>query len=149
MNIDEFVRKARICSPESDLATTGRLMDEIGCGILPVAGDQGQVVGVITDRDICLALTRRDVRASQLAVREVMTIEPVTCKIGCSLREALRAMASARVRRLPVVDENGRLQGILSLDDLVVEVPDPEATEVARTLRAVNEHLLPALSEPA
>jgi CBS domain-containing protein len=121
-------------------------MDEIGCGILPVAGDQGQVVGVITDRDICLALARRDVRASQLAVREVMTTAPATCTAGCTLSAALAAMASARVRRLPVVDENGRLQGILSLDDLIVEVPEPDAAQVAHTLRAVNQHLLPAVS---
>jgi CBS domain-containing protein len=90
-------------------------MWETDCGILPVIDHDGVLVGVITDRDLCIALCTRGV--NEVKVRDVMTREVHTCRPERSVRNALKIMADKQVRRLPVVDSQGRLEGIISLRD--------------------------------
>jgi CBS domain-containing protein len=142
---DLMQREVRAVTAGANLAAAGRLMAEAGCGALPVLAEGERVVGVITDRDVCLALAATDRRPSEVEVREAMSREVFTCRGGADLRDGLRQMRGHRVRRLPVVDEAGRLAGILCLDDIVLQarpVATPDSTgplygEVAETLRAV------------
>lgn len=90
------------------------------CGFLPVVDGDGRVVGVLTDRDVALALGADDVRPSERSVGDVMTTEPHTCRVDDTAQRALRTMRDAQVKRLPVVDEAGRLVGAISLDDIVL-----------------------------
>jgi CBS domain-containing protein len=135
-----------------NLAVTGRLMDEIGTGFLPVLGDDGRVLGVVTDRDLCLALTTRDLKPSTVNVDEVMTKEVFSCAEDDDILDALATMRERRVRRLPVLTGSGQLAGIVSLDDLVLSARDDKGAregvalsyaEVARTIQAINQHQLP------
>lgn len=146
--VEIMTREVRNCSPEDDLAKVGRTMGEVGCGVLPVATARGQVIGVLTDRDICLALADLDRPASQVLVREVMHGGAYACRPGDDVETALFEMARHKVRRLPVLGAEGRLEGILSLDDIAVHArpvagegfDGPFFVDVARTLRSICEH---------
>jgi len=146
-------REARTCSPETDLATAGRAMAQVGCGVLPVVDAGNRVVGVITDRDICLALANRDEKPSAIRVQDVISGEVYSCNSEDHIVEALDTMRAFGVRRLPVVDMENRIRGILSLDDIVLEAralgaedfTGPFYSDVARTLKAICSHPMPAL----
>ncbi len=139
---------ASSCGPESTLAEAGRRMVDVGCGVLPVVTASGRVLGVLTDRDVCAAVVRRDVTPSAVLVRDAMTHDAQTVSRSEDLGVALARMRAHKVRRLPVTDAEGRLEGLLSLDDIVVQVPldSGDGEDVLRTFRAVNEHPLPALT---
>lgn len=106
--------------PETDLRVAVGEMRSHDCGFLPVVEGGGRVVGVLTDRDVALALGADDVRPSERSVADVMTGAPHTCRVDESAHQALRRMRGARVRRLPVVNETGHLVGAISIDDLVL-----------------------------
>lgn len=117
---DLMTTPARTCRVTAPLAEAAKTMLDESCGCLPIVNARGQVVGILTDRDICLAVaTRHDQRPSDIPVREVMTSTVITCGPDDSIDEALVRMKEHRVRRLPVVDVKGRLKGVLSADDLV------------------------------
>jgi CBS domain-containing protein len=149
MRVEEIMRReVRHVSPASDLAAIGRLMEEVGCGIVPVVDASGEVVGMITDRDICTALCRLDRRPSEITAGQVMGREVHSCSLGDDIHRALATMALFQVRRLPVLGADGRLHGLLSLDDVALhahaqvadELGDVLYADVARTLRAICEH---------
>jgi len=155
MKVEQIMRgEARTVSPGSNLAAAGRLMAEVGCGVLPVVGEAGRVVGVVTDRDLCLALARLDRRPSEITVAQVMGREVHACAVGDDLQRALATMATFHVRRLPVLSPDGALHGILSLDDVALhahaqvaaELGDVLYADVARTLAAICEHPTPVLA---
>ena len=114
----------------TDVATAARLMRQLNVGVLPVMA-QGQLAGIITDRDLALGLSDRSGKPSGVRVGDLMTDAPRTIGPDASVEEAARLMAELQVRRLPVVDGH-RLVGILSLGDLAVdgaEVPAASALE--------------------
>ncbi len=107
------------CSPETNVGSAVQLMWEHNCGLLPVVGSDKKLIGVVTDRDICIAMGTRNRLAGDLTVGEIATQKIFTCQPTDEIHEALDAIAYNRVRRLPVVDEHGVLQGMLSMDDIV------------------------------
>lgn len=116
---DLMTTPARTCRLTAPLAEAAKTMLDESCGCLPIVDARAQVVGILTDRDICLAVATRHERPSDIPVREVMTIRVITCSPDESVDEVLLRMKENRVRRLPVVDLEGRLEGVLSTDDLV------------------------------
>ena len=108
------------CHIETTLAAASRHMRETGCGTLAVLDAGGRLAGILTDRDLALAVgdTRRE--ASRVAVDKAMTHHVETCRPDDDLRLALERMAAAKVRRLPVVDGDGDLKGLLSIDDIIL-----------------------------
>jgi CBS domain-containing protein len=120
------------------------MMAEAGCGFLPVL-ENGRVIGVVTDRDICLALARLDRRPALTEVREVMSRELFSCDVSAEVGVALGAMRAHGVRRLPVLDAKGKLQGVLSLDDVALAArtfetegfTGPLYPDIATTLQAI------------
>jgi CBS domain-containing protein len=119
-------------------------MAEAACGFLPVV-IQGKVVGMITDRDICLALTKLDRKPSDVQVQDVISGELFTCGTDDHIAEALETMRIFGFRRLPVVDDEQRLLGLLSLDDLILEsralgaegFEGPFHSDITRTLKGI------------
>jgi CBS domain-containing protein len=108
------------CSPETNLAAAVEILWRQNCGILPIVDSKEKVVGLITDRDICVALGTRNRLPSDMTVSEVASGKVIACKPDDDLRGALATMAQAKVRRLPVIEAGGKLQGILSIDDVVL-----------------------------
>lgn len=111
------------------------------CGILPIV-DGGKLVGVVTDRDMYIALATRNKPAAQLTVGEVATDKLSACDPDDDVHAALETMASQRLRRLPVT-QNGALVGVISMNDLVLAAgPNKEVRndEVVATLKAICTH---------
>ena len=127
------------CTPDTTVAEAARLMWDGDCGILPVV-DDGELIGVATDRDMYMALATRNERASQLRVGAVAATALATCTPEDDVQAALATMREARVRRLPVVGFGNALLGVLSMNDIVMaagERGDVACEDVVRTLQAI------------
>jgi len=141
------------CQPETNLGSATELMWNADCGFLPVESADGKVTGVITDRDICIALGTRNRPAGEVTVAEVLTGKLYSCTPDDDIHMALHTMKDARVRRLPVLSENGTLAGILSMDDILPRAepssfgkePELSSDEVVRTLRSITQRRVPEI----
>ena len=142
---DVMTPNPMVCSPDMNLAAAGELLLEGDCGILPIV-DEGRLIGVVTDRDMCIALATRNKPAAQIAVREVGEKPVITCSPEAEVHEALAAMAAHRVRRLVVEGFGQPALGIVSIDDLV-RVAGPRRPlryeELIDTMRAVTSRHRP------
>lgn len=114
-----MTRDVWACQPEEAATAAARVMWERDCGCVPVVDPMGHAIGMVTDRDLCMASYLRGAQLSDLTIDSVMSRAPVTCRPTDSLEDAELAMASARVRRLPVTDADGRLIGMLSMNDVI------------------------------
>jgi CBS-domain-containing membrane protein len=117
---DIMTGDALSCQTDSDLASAARIMLNGRVGTLPVVDARGHVTGMLTDRDIAMATGLRVRHASDIAVHEAMSGRVRGCQAYDDVAAALRLMQDARVRRLPVLDANGGLAGILSIDDILL-----------------------------
>jgi CBS domain-containing protein len=107
MKVNEAAsRQAWTCQPQTDLMSVGRMMREGDFGIAPVVDEKGRVVGVITDRDICLAVAARQGNLRDVRVRDVATNRVYACRPEDDLGTSLLLMRDAQVRRLPVTELN-------------------------------------------
>jgi CBS domain-containing protein len=121
---DIMTRDAVSCTRETSLADAARLMLDGHFGTVPVTDADGKIAGILTDRDIAMAMAATRRSASNIAVHEAMTQGVRTCFEEDQVAAALKQMEEARVRRLPVVDAAGHVAGILSIDDLVLRALD-------------------------
>ena len=141
------------CLPETSLARAGALMSRHGVGSLPVVDRGDRVIGIVTDRAIAVELARRNAPPSEILVESVMTARPAVCSPHDDILDCLDLMRRYRVRRLPVVDEHDRLEGVLSIDDIVCHAADrgqeeeiPEGVlldtlcEISRAYQAESGH---------
>jgi CBS domain-containing protein len=133
-------------SPDTDLAVVARLMWEGDCGAVPVVTDDRKVIGMITDRDICIAAATRAKPPAEIRAGDVITNHGVhAVKPDDDVRVAMRTMRKHKVRRLPVVDREQRLAGIVSINDLAIAAspsqPDSvPAQEFLETFQAICAH---------
>jgi CBS domain-containing protein len=140
---DIMTANPRICTPQTTLAEAAQLMWEGDCGMLPVVGDANRLVGVVTDRDLFMALGTRNARASELTVGAVATQKPATSTPDADIQAALSTMKEARVRRLPIVADGGTVTGVLSMNDVVLEAGTSQGRgrdAVIETLQAICAH---------
>jgi len=101
------------------LSTAAKLLWDYDCGVVPVIEDDGErVIGVVTDRDICMATWSRNLAPSLIGTFEAMSQGLVYCSPTDSVEVAEGIMRSRKVRRLPVVDAAGKMVGILSVTDI-------------------------------
>ena len=122
---DAMTSAVRITSPQNTIAEAARMMGEIDAGVLPV-GDGDRLVGMITDRDIAIRGVGAD-KTPDTPVSEVMSKEVLYCFADQDLDDVVQNMADIKVRRLPVLNREKRLVGILSLGDVAL-VDDPDVT---------------------
>ena len=117
MRVSEVMtRGVQVANPEQTIGEAARLMAEFDAGALPVGEDE-RLVGMITDRDIAVRAVARDMPAST-KVREIMSQEVLYCFEDEEVAEVAQNMSEVKVRRLPVVDRDKRLVGIVSLGDV-------------------------------
>lgn len=122
------------CHADTNLAAIAGLMWEHNCGALPVLNDQDCVIGMITDRDICIALGTSNRRAAETNAGQVIAGKVVRCNPDADIGEALSCLQSSQVRRLIVSDDAGRVQGIVSIDDIIRNVQWSETRQVDLSL---------------
>jgi CBS domain-containing protein len=143
---DIMTKDVSICTPETTVAEAAHLMWEADCGILPVV-DDGELEGVVTDRDMYIALATRNARADHLRVGAVATRTVVTCTPEDDIHAVLALMREARVRRIPIVGFGNTLLGIVSLNDIALAAGPGKALtsdEVVETLQSICGHHHPA-----
>ena len=145
------------CHPETNLGAATELMWKGNCGFLPVLEPTGRIKGVITDRDICVALGTRNRPAGNVTVGDVMHGKLFACSPEDDVHVALQVMREGHVRRLPVITEDVRLVGVMSLHDVVLrsepshpgQEPELSTDEVMRTYRAIMQKELPMAAKKA
>lgn len=113
---DAMSRDVQIASPKQSIRDAARIMAKIDAGVLPV-GEDDRLIGVITDRDIAVRAVAEG-KAPTTKIRDVMSEEVLYCFEDQDLEEIAQNMAEMKVRRLPVVNRDKRLVGIISLGDL-------------------------------
>lgn len=127
MQISEVMtRDVRIASPEDTLQKAAGMMADLDIGVLPV-GDGDRLVGVLTDRDITVRAVAQGKVPADCKVRDVMSSDLKYCFEDQSTDEIARNMADLQVRRLPVVNREKRLVGIVALGDLATSAAQGEA----------------------
>ena len=141
MRVDQLMtRTVKTCTPDDNLDRAAALMWDYDCGALPVLSadrDPGRVIGMVTDRDICMAAYTQGRGLREIPVVSAMAQRVCTCRPTDTIAVALRVMETNQIRRLPVVDGEDHLVGMLSLADLWREAarehgqPSPDVTEHA------------------
>lgn len=147
---DIMTVNAKACKRTTNLAEVAGAMWEKDCGILPVVAKERKVVGLITDRDVCMAAATKHRPLSNITVEEVITGKVYSCRPADDVKSALATMKEHKVRRLPVTDDDGRLKGLLSLNDIILKAEEGTATkaselsygDVVGTFKAICSHLL-------
>ncbi len=143
MKVKEIMSgEPRMCSPDTNFAAAAALMLEADCGILPVISS-GKLSGVVTDRDMFIALATRNKPASQLRIGDVIQQPVHTCSPDDDVQTVLETMKQHRVRRLPVEGFGGTVVGVISMNDIALAAGARKGlsdADVANTLRAICAH---------
>ncbi len=118
------------CAPSDTVDRVAQLMRKENVGSIPVVESAGskRLVGIITDRDIAIRVVAEGRDAKTVRVEEAMSRDPLTCKPDADLDAALKAMEQHQVRRIPVVDADRRLVGIIAQADIARRVGESEKT---------------------
>lgn len=145
MKVHEIMtHDVKACFPDTNLATAAALMLENDCGVLPVVVDGRNAIGVITDRDIAIAVGTRGRKPQKIRVDEVIHGPLIACTPDDDVHTALKTMRKDKVRRLPVLTNDGMLKGILSINDVVLHAQkgnkELDYDDVVGTFKAICEH---------
>lgn len=116
---DVMTREPRSVQPDSPAREAARMMREEDAGVMPVM-ENGRVIGIVTDRDLAMRIVAEG-RDTNTQVRDVMSTDVHVCTPDDKLVDAVRIMGEENVRRLPVVDRDDRLKGMLSMSDIARE----------------------------
>jgi CBS domain-containing protein len=146
---DIMTKHVQACRPEDSLREAAAIMRDRDCGAVPVLDGRQELVGMITDRDICLCAAEHDEPLSKLQISAAITWKPLTCSPDEEIECAEDKMAKHQVRRLPVVDDTGRLIGILALADVARsqaagKSKSDEKKKVATTVAAISRPMAQA-----
>jgi len=134
---DFMTRNVQVVRPDESLQRAAQVMDELNVGSLPVC-DRTGLVGMITDRDITIRATAAGLPADT-RVADVMTGHARRCTCEQSVQEAMQQMAEVQIRRMPVVDADNQVVGIVSLGDLATR----HQGHVAAALRRISDPSMP------
>lgn len=127
------------CNPDHTAVEAAELMEREDVGLVPVVSDgsSSKLIGVVTDRDLAIKVVAagRDPRST--AVSEVMTADPTCCMPQESVEAVMELMASRQVRRVPIVDTDGAIVGIVSQADIATRLANP--SETGQVVQAISE----------
>ena len=144
MRIDQVMTtNVRTCHQTDMLDVAAKLMWDFDIGAVPIVDDLRQVVGIVTDRDVCMAAFTQRKPPHTLPCTVAMSKHVVTCRPDDTDVAVAKLMARNKIRRLPVVDDEQKPIGMVSLSDLALAMAtglDVPAHEVAETLAAICEH---------
>lgn len=128
-------RGVRAVKPSDSVIRAAQAMEELNVGVLPVC-DGDRVVGILTDRDIAVRGVAQGLADQDAKVHEIMTREVKWCMADDSVEDVLRVMSQYQIRRMPVVDMQQHLVGMLSLGDIATQA---QGAHVAETLSEISE----------
>ena len=140
---DEVMTKNPVCCLPNDMvAKVAQLMKSENIGSIPVIENEQtkKLVGIVTDRDLALKIVAEGRDAKSTKVEAVMTRKVVTCRAEDDLQKALDAMSEHQLRRIPVVDNDNKILGIIAQADVATRVNQPEKTaEMVKEISQANE----------
>jgi len=148
MRVDQVMtRNVKTCHPDDTLEQAAAIMWDYDCGALPVVsanGEEPRVVGMLTDRDVCMAAYTQGALLRDMRVENIMAKKICACSVNNSLKEIEDKMRTAQVRRLPVVGFDGELVGIVTLGDIARSAHSSplrltELPGLASTLASITE----------
>lgn len=127
------------CLPTDSVSAAAQLMKAGNVGSIPVVEDRGsnKLVGIITDRDLAIQVVANVCDSRSTSVADVMTRQLVTCHVDDDLQVAMDLMAQHQLRRLPVVDSEYKILGIISQADIATRIDHPE--ETARVVKEISQ----------
>ncbi len=131
MKVREFIEQQQqrtvSCRRSDTLQSAAMLLYSNRIGAMPVLNGQGELVGILSERDIVSAIAQRPQQLMTLRVSDVMSAPPVTCQADDDMCDAMRVMMNHKFRHLPIVDASGELRGMLSIRDcLAMQLKDKE-----------------------
>jgi CBS domain-containing protein len=139
---NEVMTKNPVCCLPSDMVIkVAELMKSKNIGSIPVIESEQteKLVGIVTDRDLALRIVGEGRDAKSTKVEVVMTRKVVTCRADDNLQKALDAMAEHQLRRIPVVDNDNKVLGIIAQADVATRVDQPEKTaEMVKEISKAN-----------
>lgn len=130
------------CLPNDAAATAAQFMKSENVGSIPVIENEQtrKLVGIVTDRDLALKIVAEGLDANSTRVEAVMTHKVVTCRADDDLQKAIDAMAEHQLRRIPVLDTEDKIVGIIAQADVATRVDQPEKTaEMVKDISQANE----------
>lgn len=130
------------CTPEDSAQKVAKILCEQNIGSVPIVLDQQsrKLLGMITDRDLCCHIVAAGMDPKATKIEKFITLNPVTCRDGENLENCERLMQEHQVRRIPIVDADGRCIGILAQADLALrEKPEKVSKTVAEISKPVSE----------
>jgi CBS domain-containing protein len=126
------------CNPQHTAIEAAELMQREDVGLVPIVADDGKkLIGVLTDRDITLKVVAEGRDPRSTAVTEVMATDLVTCLPQESVETIMELMATRQVRRIPIVDRDGSLVGIVAQADVATRIGNPQ--ETGQVVQAISE----------
>lgn len=127
---DIMTRDVACCVPQDSVEHAARMMRNEDVGPIPVVenNQSKRLVGIVTDRDLAIKVIAEGRDPKSTRVGDIMTSDPVTCREDDSAKDAMEAMSSHQVRRIPIVDADKRILGIVSQADIATRVGDSEKT---------------------
>ena len=128
------VREVDTATPDESVVTVAQRMHQRAVGTLVIVNQSSQVVGIVSDRDLMARVLARGLNPCDTAVHEVMTIAPKTVLEEASIESALLIMRTGKFRRLPIVDRNTKLIGLITLDDILMLLSE-EFAQIGRLLK--------------
>lgn len=134
---DMMTSNPSYCSPEDISVKPAQIMRDEDVGIVPVCEQDKKLVGVVTDRDICLTVVAEARNPNDVKVSECMSEELITCKPEDDVQKAADLMKEYQVRRIPVIDDQNRIVGMIAQADIALKVGKPE--EVAETVQEISK----------
>jgi len=136
------------CRERDFLSRAARVMWDNDCGCLPVIDAEGKIAGIITDRDITMAAYTQGLPLHAIRVESAMARTVVTCSSDDDLQTVEELMRQNQVRRVPILDQSGKLVGIVSLNDLALAAQQPRKEEIAGITNGEISQTLEAISRP-
>ena len=138
---DIMTERIAFCVPEKALDEVARMMVTCDCGAIPVVDLISlRAVGIVTDRDIVCRVVAKGLDPARVRAEEVMTMPIVAVRPGDSIEKCEAEMESAQVRRMPVVDDQGRLCGIIAQADIARAAPAAETGHLVHDVSKATEH---------
>ena len=137
---DVMTREPACCEPGDSVTQVASIMKREDVGSVPVveSHEDRKLIGMVTDRDLVVRVLAGGANVERATVRDAMTSHPVSCREDDDVHKAVEAMADRQVRRMPIVDDQGRLTGIIAQADVATRVNRDQTTG----------ELVEAISEP-
>lgn len=137
---DVMTKSVGFCREDDNLGKAVAVMWQKDCGMIPILNDKDRVVGVVTDRDVSVAATTRNVIPSNIPVKDLIIGKTITCSKKDSIKKILKKMRKHQIKRIPIVKKNGKLDGVVSINDLLqMKKSKKFQKQIFKTMKAIGK----------